>query len=78
MTSTIELKMMKIKVRDDGWINLPTTVRKRLGLFAGNDIRVEMSGDDLLLLRAGAKLELQDLDEAPKPARRKPGRPKKR
>ncbi len=81
--------MAKIRVGEDGWLALPASVRRILGLKPGSDVDVEVKGGALILrpadkaLRSTSEPEVaEDMAEpaaAPveSPPPRKRGRPRK-
>ena len=48
--------MTRVRIKDDGWLSLPTAVRQKLGLATGDQLELELSDGGILLrpVRAGA------------------------
>ena len=68
--------MLTLKLRYDGWLALPTDVRRRLGLETGDRLKAEFL-DGAVVLRPVGKAGRLPPPGAAAPARRKPGRPRK-
>src|SRR4051794_8239220 len=48
-SSTKNPSMTKVRINYDGWLSLPTAVRQKLGLSAGDQLTVELSGGSIVL-----------------------------
>jgi AbrB family looped-hinge helix DNA binding protein len=53
---------MQVRVNDDGWLTLPATVRRKLGLSTGDRLDLELSDDGVLL-----RPVRPDAEAAPRP-----------
>src|SRR4051812_1816180 len=58
--------MTTIRVNYDGWLSLPTAVRRKLGLITGDQLELELSEDGITLrpVRPGTTAD----EAAPEPA----------
>src|SRR4051794_14382141 len=90
--STKNPSMTRIRINYDGWLSLPTAVRRKLGLTTGDQLELELSEDGITLrpVRPGTTAD----EAAPEPVataepsvsatppaapmvKRAPGRPRK-
>jgi AbrB family looped-hinge helix DNA binding protein len=77
--------MAKVRVGEDGWLSLPASARRMLGLQAGSLVDVEVRGGTLVLRPAAKGAAMPDEEPEPAPAppqaeekpRAKRGRPRK-
>ena len=59
--------MTKINVHYDGWIALPSRLRQRLRLKAGDELEAEVRSGELILRRAGGTSAAEAGAAAPEP-----------
>lgn len=79
--------MVKISVHYDGWVAVPTKLRRLLGLKAGDKLEVEVEDGELILRPVGEASTAEEAPAAPEsvppptPTKDKPitkrGRPRK-
>ncbi len=73
--------MAKVRVGEDGWLSLPASVRRMMGLQAGSEVDAEVKAGALVLRPAKSRAAAPAEEPPPPPAEEKPrakrGRPRK-